>query len=426
MDQTHPPGFRRTLAAAVLVAVGMLVFGWVVRENTRNLVEEGKSVEHTWAVIGEIESTLSTLTDAETGHRGYLLTGISSFLEPYRAAVGTVGAHLTRLGQLTGDNPVQQQRLHEIEDLARAKLDEMATTIRLHDSGDTAAALRTVEGGFGNDAMRRIRETASGMRNEERRLLAQRTLGARRAAARLTAAALIGGAALLVLLAGLFTVARRDLLGRERAEAAARQSQEQLSTTLRSIGDAVLATDRRGLVTFLNPVAETLTGWPTAEAVGRPVEEVFRIVNEETRATVESPVRRVIGDGLVVGLANHTLLLTRDGREIPIADSGAPIHDAQGAVAGVVLVFRDIGNQREADRANQRLAAIVSSADFAVVGETIANVITDWNPGAEAVFGFTAAEAVGRADAEVGGWSRARDVQGPDSRRPAVPIRRRS
>ena len=116
-------------------------------------------------------------------------------------------------------------------------------------------------------------------------------------------------------------MARRDLRGRGRAEAAGRQSEEQLSTTLRSIGDAVLATDRRGLVTFLNPVAEDLTGWPSAEAVGRPVEEVFRIVNETSRACVESPVRKVIDDGLIVGLANHTLLLTRDGREIPIADS---------------------------------------------------------------------------------------------------------
>jgi len=381
---------------AVLAAIGMLVFGWVVRDNTRNLVEEGKSVEHTWAVIGEIESTLSTLTDAETGQRGYLLTGISSFLEPYQAALATVADHLARLQQLTADNPAQQARLHELDDLVRAKLDELASTIRLHDAGDAAEALRTVQAGFGNDAMKRIRETASAMREEERRLLALRSLGARRAAGRLTAAALIGGVALLVLLGGLFSVGRRDLLGRERAEAAARQSQEQLSTTLRSIGDAVLATDRRGLVTFLNPVAETLTGWLSAEAIGRPVEEVFRIVNETSRACVESPVRRVIDEGVVVGLANHTLLLTRDGREIPIADSGAPIHDAQGAVAGVVLVFRDIGDQREAGRANQRLAAIVSSADFAVVGETIDNVITDWNPGAEALFGFTAAEMIGR------------------------------
>ena len=97
MAQTLPTGFRRTLAVALLVALGMLVFGWVVRENTRSLVAEANSVEHTWAVIGEIESTLSTLTDAETGQRGYLLTGIPSFLEPYQSAVGAIPPHLARL-----------------------------------------------------------------------------------------------------------------------------------------------------------------------------------------------------------------------------------------------------------------------------------------------------------------------------------------
>ena len=151
---------------------------------------EANSVEHTWAVIGEIESTLSTLTDAETGQRGYLLTGISSFLEPYQAAVGTIAAHLARLRELTGDNPAQQTRLHEIEDLARAKLEKW----RQRSSSTTPATrprrMRTVEAGFGNEAMKRIRETASDMRDEERRLLAERSLGARRAARRLTAAAL--------------------------------------------------------------------------------------------------------------------------------------------------------------------------------------------------------------------------------------------
>ena len=398
MDFEKEPhsGFRRTIAVAVLVVLGVVAFGWLVHDNTRSLVEEAQSVERTWAVIGEIESTLSTLKDAETGQRGYLLTGMPSFLTPYQAAIEAAPAHLSRLRAMTTDNPAQLARLREIDDLVKAKLDELAGTIRLHDAGDPAGALRTVEAGFGNQTMERIRETAASMRAEETRLLARRSLGARKAAARLTAASLIGGVAFLGLLAGLFAVARRDLLGRERAEAAAREIQEQLSTTLRSIGDAVLATDREGRVRFLNPVAEQLTGWSSADALGRPVEEVFRIVNENSRVVVDSPVRRVIRDGLIVGLANHTLLLARDGREIPIADSGAPIHDAQKAVAGVVLVFRDIAEQRDADRANQRLAAIVSSADFAMVAETVDNVITDWTPGAEALFGFSAAEMVGR------------------------------
>ncbi len=400
-DEGLHPGFRRTIAVAVLVVLGVVAFGWLVRDSTHNLVEEAQSVEHTWAVIGEIESTLSTLKDAETGQRGYLLTGMTSFLAPYQAAIEATPAHLSRLRAMTADNPAQIARLHEVDDLVEAKLAEIAATIRMHDAGDPSGALRTVEAGFGNQTMERIRETATSMRAQEAHLLAQRSLRARQAAARLSAGTLIGGLAVLALLGGLFGVARRDLLGRERAEAAARESQGQLSTTLRSIGDAVLASDSQGCVTFLNPVAERLTGWSTDEALGQPVEDVFRIINEASRADVESPVRRVLRDGLVVGLANHTLLLARDGREVPIADSGAPIHDADGATAGVVLVFRDIAEERDADRANQRLAAIVSSADFAMVVESVNNVITDWNPGAESLFGFSAAEMVGRTMASL-------------------------
>ena len=394
------PGFRRTIAAAALVVLGVVAFGWLVHDSTHHLVEETQSVEHTWAVIGEIESTVSTLKDAETGQRGYLLTGRPSFLEPYRAAIETIPAHLSRLRALTADNPAQIARLREIEDLVR-RSSTSSPTPSGSDAGDPSGALRAVEAGFDNQTMERVRESAASMRSEEARLLGQRSLRGRQAAARLTAASLIGGVAFLGLLAGLFAVARRDLLGRERAEADARTIQQQLSTTLLSIGDAVLATDREGRVTFLNPVAEQLSGWPAADALGRPVEEVFRIVNESTRAAVESPVRRVIRDGLVVGLANHTLLLARDGREVPIADSGAPIHDAHDVLTGVVLVFRNIAEQRDADRANQKLAAIVASADFAMVVETVDNVITDWNPGAEALFGFSPAEMVGRTMASL-------------------------
>src|SRR3954453_21516861 len=109
--------------------------------------------------------------------------------------------------------------------------------------------------------------------------------------------------------------------------------------TLAAIGDAVLTTDPDGLVTYMNPVAETLTGWSAAEAIGKPLEDVFCIVNEETRTPIEQPVRKVIDTGLVRGLANHTLLIARDGSEIPIDDSPAPVWGEDGSFVGVVMVF---------------------------------------------------------------------------------------
>ncbi|MDI3290834.1 PAS domain S-box protein [Polyangium sp. 15x6] len=149
---------------------------------------------------------------------------------------------------------------------------------------------------------------------------------------------------------------------RSRAEIAERKTQaseEWLRVTLRSIGDGVIATDEVGRVCFMNPSAEKLTGWKEADVVGWPLREVFRIVGEPDREPMEDPVTKVLQEGSVVGLANHTLLLARDGREYPISDSGAPILDDTGRIRGVVLVFQDGTTKREAAR---RLAA--SEAEF--------------------------------------------------------------
>jgi PAS domain S-box-containing protein len=136
----------------------------------------------------------------------------------------------------------------------------------------------------------------------------------------------------------------------KRAEAALRESEQRWATTLLSIGDAVIATDVAGRVEFMNSVAETLTGWNLSEVFQTPLNEVFHIVNEESRLEVENPVTRVLKEGMIVGLANHTILVRRDGSEVPIDDSGAPIKDKDGEKTGVVLVFRDITERKKAEQ----------------------------------------------------------------------------
>ncbi|NOQ21390.1 MAG: PAS domain S-box protein [Candidatus Aegiribacteria sp.] len=147
---------------------------------------------------------------------------------------------------------------------------------------------------------------------------------------------------------------RHEITERKRAEEGLRENERWLSTTLRSIGDAVIATDAHGFVTLMNSVAGSLTGWDEAEAVGRPLEDVFNIINEQTGQPVENPAARVLREGFIVGLANHTILIARDGTERPVADSGAPIRNEEGNVIGTVMVFRDITESKLAEEQIQQ------------------------------------------------------------------------
>jgi PAS domain S-box-containing protein len=180
------------------------------------------------------------------------------------------------------------------------------------------------------------------------------------------------------------------------ANASLRYEREMLRITLASIGDAVVATDTGGRVTFLNSVAQSLTGWMEEDAKGQPLETVFRIVNEQTRKPVENPAVRALKEGTLVGLANHTILIAKDGTERAIDDSAAPIRHDQGNVAGVVLVFRDVTEQRNAERSARFLASIVESSDDAIVGKDVNGIITSWNRAAERLFGYSAPDAIGK------------------------------
>jgi PAS domain S-box-containing protein len=190
------------------------------------------------------------------------------------------------------------------------------------------------------------------------------------------------------------------------------EQRESLRVTLASMGDAVITTHDAGRVASLNPVAVALTGWTPDEAAGRPLEEVFRIINEHSRRPVEDPVKAVLTKGHVVGLANHTTLVARDGTERPIDDSAAPIKDAQGRVRGVVLIFRDVTERRQAERSARFLASIVESCDDAIIGKDVHGVISSWNQGAERLFGYTAAEAIGRPVAMLAPPDRADEMPG--------------
>jgi PAS domain S-box-containing protein len=203
----------------------------------------------------------------------------------------------------------------------------------------------------------------------------------------------VGGGMFLIVGAAISWIVESIHRSRERAD----QERESLRITLDSIGDAVIATDAEGRVVSLNPVAAALTGWTQAEAAGRPLEEVFRIINEWGRRPVENPVKKVLAEGKTVGLANHTILIAKDGTEHPIDDSASPIRDAKGEILGVVLIFRDMTERKHAEWTRLQLAAIVESSEDAVFSKDLDGIIRSWNRGAEQLYGYSAEEIVGKS-----------------------------
>jgi two-component system cell cycle sensor histidine kinase/response regulator CckA len=245
-----------------------------------------------------------------------------------------------------------------------------------------------------------MRKRVDQMTSMEQQLLQARSVRAERSYRVALLTTVIADLFALAMVGAFILLLRRHLLARDQAAAAIHEQREMFRTTIASIGDAVMTTDMQGRVTYLNAVAESLTGWAQEAAAGQPLGTVFRIVNEQTRATVENPVSRVLREGVVVGLANHTVLISKDGTERPVDDSAAPIRDQKGNMAGVVMVFRDVTERRRAEnalrqseeklrrQARELEQQLIASGRLVSLGEITASMAHEFNNPLGIVMGF--------------------------------------
>lgn len=323
------------LALLVLVAAMVLVYrDGVLYARAR---QEARQTEQ---VVATTAALLSSIKDAETGQRGYLLTGSAEYLEPYNRALSVIRSEMENLkGRTTHED--SQARIPRLEQTVGQKLAELQATIDLRRKNQFEAALKIVSGGQGKALMDEIRTLCAAIEDSARGHMIASQHEAEESAQSLRGFS-IGSLLILffllsaaILSIGRATAARQKLIRElDASQREAAQARDTLDLTLRSIGDAVIATDEKGEIQFINPVARNVTGWSDDSAIGQPLPRVFRIFNERTRDTVENPVEKVIRLGIVVGLANHTILVKRNGEQVPIDDSAAPIRDAHGKLIG--------------------------------------------------------------------------------------------
>ncbi|MFO1092743.1 MAG: PAS domain S-box protein [Planctomycetaceae bacterium] len=395
--------FDRQLVAAIALIVLLTIAIVVNCRNTHALRTETGWVAHTLTVLDGLETINIHLREAESIQRTYLIVGGDVVPQQFRKSVDAAREAVQRVVALTSDNAQQQSRVPRLTD----QIDELerywTNTMLLRNSAGIEAATRRLQAGVSEQMMAALQSQLQNAAAAERQLLEERSVAVRQTYLFAQIAGLASGIASIAGVLAFILLMQRRLRERNAAARTIAEFGERLRTTLASIGDAVISTDTAGCITNMNPVAESLTGWSKQEAFGRPLESVFRIVNEYSREAVPSPTARALQEGVIVGLANHTVLITKDGRELPIDDSAAPIRCKQGEIVGCVLVFRDVGERRQLENRIQEqlagaqlLASIVETSDDAIISKALNGIIRSWNAAAERIFGYSASEAIGQ------------------------------
>jgi PAS domain S-box-containing protein len=339
-----------------VVALFTLLATFIVYGASLGVTAANARVLTCYEVIEGVTGLLSTVKDAETGQRGFLITGEERYLDPYEDAVSLIDGDLERLLAWSREKVIDSGAAAEIERLVRERFEALDLGVEARRTRGLEGAVAYISEGNGKAVMNELRTAVREVQIQKGKDLV--VLSGQRDLHHLVRNALFAlmGTVQLGFLLWAFRTIRREMDHTER-------QRQTLATTLSSIGDGVIVTDDKGHVAFLNAEASRLTGWTSEEACGHPIDEVFRIVNEDTREKVESPVTRVLRLGVVVGLANHTVLIAKDATERPIDDSGAPIREAGGDILGVVLVFRDFSAHRNAEAA---LRAALAEKDEAL------------------------------------------------------------
>jgi PAS domain S-box-containing protein len=362
-------------AIAILALVGLITY-----QTTAAVIDTTAQVAHTHEVIENLGQERAALAEAVSARRAYALTGDHAMIAEFNDAVQRVNAYGAAVGALTADNVGQQKRLETLGPLVSERLLALASRIERKQGNEDNVAheLEWTRAGAAFDA--RIFSAVSDMMDEERRLLALRQSRTNESFKNMRIMRAAGAFVSFAVLIFAFGQLRREIARRVQLEQMARESEQSLATTLMSIGDGVISTDTEGRVVRMNRVAERLTGRTASSATGKPVTDVFHVIQGETRAPISNPVEQALRDGVEVVQMDSPLLVQNGGGELPIAHTCSPVRDAKGSVVGAVLVFRDQTEEQLTKKLRETAQRqIILSERMASVGTLAAGVAHEIN-----------------------------------------------
>jgi PAS domain S-box-containing protein len=371
LSQFHSILRQVLLLPVVALQVTAGALNWLITgaNATVNLIQESD------ARISQATLVAKLMADEESGLRGYETTADARFLQPFNDAEAHMPSEFTRLEDVAGADVEQKRYVTDLENEHQTWRDAFALPVieTVKAGGNTNDVELNLTGKVEMDKIRRDLQNI--VYNAETHRMRRVALWHQQVHEMLVTLLLLAlGMGVMI---GLFTRSRLhavsdayrnslEVLGHRAEELF--QSEQRLRTTLDSIGDGVITCDADGCVQMMNPVAEQLTGWTQPEALGKPLEEVFAILDQATREPAENPVAKVKRLNTIVGMANHTVLVRRDGTELDISDSGAPIRDKTGNTVGIVLVFRDVTMERKTQE------ALIANEKLAVAGRLAATI----------------------------------------------------
>jgi len=336
--------------AFVGAIVIFIIVSYLSYTSVQLLLETEVQVKKTYSRILSLNKILTSTVNAETGQRGYIITGNNAYLEPYFTSKSEIDRLIEEVKSAEKNNPKHAESLNKGLYFLNEKFDELDFTVKLKEQKLNDSVFARLNTGVGKalmDSTRKYFKYVFDIENEALRIHEKENLENTK---KNTIVYTAGVAASFGFLIFVFVSLVKENTVRKRLETEANQSKLFFSTSLISIGDAVITTNAKGIITFMNKVAEDITKWKADEAAGRAHEDVFNIYYEGTRNKVKSPIRDALETKNIVGLNNHTILVDKNNNEIHIDDSAAPILNENNEVTGAVLIFRDITQKRHVEQ----------------------------------------------------------------------------